>query len=74
GNSDTILDKSVVILAILVTFVITLFIFLFSRKIYNFLGYTGMLVFTRIMGLLLAAIAIDFVTTGILNIVQNYGF
>lgn len=74
GNSDTILDKSIVILAILVTFIITLFIFLFSRKIYKLLGYTGMLVFTRIMGLLLAAIAIDFVTTGILNIIQNYGF
>jgi multiple antibiotic resistance protein len=72
GNSDTILDKSVVILAIVVTFIITLYVFIFSRRLYKLMGYTGMLVFTRIMGLLLAAIAIEFITTGILNLFQNY--
>ncbi|ADI74223.1 multiple antibiotic resistance (MarC)-related protein [Methanohalobium evestigatum Z-7303] len=73
GNSDTILNKLVVILAIIATFIITLYVFIFSRRLYKIMGYTGMLVFTRIMGLLLAAISIEFITTGILNMFQNYG-
>ncbi|WP_292486651.1 MarC family protein [Methanohalobium sp.] len=74
GNSDTTLNKLVVIMAIIATFIITFYVFIFSRRLYKIMGYTGMLVFTRIMGLLLAAIAIEFITTGILNLFQNYGY
>jgi len=58
----------VTILAILATFGITLVMFRFSSELSKILGVTVTLVFTRIMGLLLGAIAINFLATGIKNI------
>ena len=72
GNTDVIEHKLLVGLAILLTFSISLFIFLFSRRINKWIGYTGMLVFTRIMGLFLAALAVNFITQGIWNIYQTF--
>ena len=60
--------KFVAILAILVTFAITFLMFRFSSPLSKILGVTVTLVFTRIMGLLLGAIAINFLATGIKNI------
>ncbi|WP_370573150.1 MarC family protein [Methanomethylovorans sp.] len=68
GSTDLMVQKFLVILSILLTFLVCLVVFLFSRRIYKYIGYTGMLVFTRIMGLFLAALAADFVTTGIWNV------
>jgi multiple antibiotic resistance protein len=68
GSIDSIGQKFLVIVSILLTFIVCLMIFLFSRRIYKHIGYNGMLVFTRIMGLFLAALAADFVTTGIWNV------
>lgn len=68
GSAASILQNGVVLLAIVLTFAITWAFFHFSRRIYKFLGYTGMLVFTRLMGLLLAAMAVNFITMGIWNI------
>lgn len=68
GGTETFGQKISIIIAILLTFVLCLYIFLFSRKINAFIGYNGMLVFTRVMGLLLAAIAVDLAATGIINI------
>ncbi|WP_338037431.1 hypothetical protein [Methanosarcina spelaei] len=39
-----------------------------SPRIHKFRGYNGMLVFTRSMGLLLGAIAVDLAAIGIINI------
>lgn len=72
GSTPVLEQKVIVILAVLATFLVSLIIFLFSRKIHKLVGYTGMLVFTRIMGLLLAALAVDFITTGIWNIYQAF--
>jgi len=60
--------KAVAILAILATFAITFLMFRFSSPLSKILGITVTLVFTRIMGLLLGAIAINFLATGIMNI------
>lgn len=68
GSTDSIGQKFLVIISILLTFLVCLLVFLSSRRIYRHIGYTGMLVFTRIMGLFLAALAADFVTTGIWNV------
>lgn len=68
GMAEGIEQKATVIISILLTFVVCLFIFLFSRRIHKFIGYNGMLVFTRLMGLLLAALAVDLTATGIINI------
>jgi multiple antibiotic resistance protein len=72
GNTDVIEHKLLVGLAILLTFSISLLIFIFSRRINKWVGYTGMLVFTRIMGLFLAALAVNFITQGVWNIYQTF--
>lgn len=68
GMADGIQQKAIVVVSIILTFIICLFIFLFSRRLHKFIGYNGMLVFTRLMGLLLAALAVDLTATGIINI------
>ncbi|MDW7732746.1 MAG: MarC family protein [Methanolobus sp.] len=72
GNSESAIQSLSVLLAILITFGISLILFHFSRRIYKFLGYTGMLVFTRLMGLLLAGLAVNFIATGIWNIYLSF--
>ncbi len=61
-------SKMIVIGAILLTFVITFLIFRFSDYFNKVVGMTGMLVTTRLMGLFLGAIAVDFISTGIKRI------
>jgi multiple antibiotic resistance protein len=68
GVAEGVQQKGIVLISIICTFIICLFIFLFSRRIHKFIGYNGMLVFTRLMGLLLAALAVDLTATGIINI------
>jgi multiple antibiotic resistance protein len=68
GVAEGVQQKGIVLISIIFTFIICLFIFLFSRRIHKFIGYNGMLVFTRLMGLLLAALAVDLTATGIINI------
>jgi multiple antibiotic resistance protein len=70
GVAQGIQQKAIVIISILLTFIVCLFIFLFSRRLHKFIGYNGMLVFTRLMGLLLAALAVDLTATGVINIFQ----
>jgi multiple antibiotic resistance protein len=72
GSALSIFQNLLVMIAILLTFVTTWIAFHFSRRIYKFLGYTGMLVFTRLMGLLLAAMAVNFVAVGIWNIYTSF--
>ncbi|WP_406661196.1 MarC family protein [Methanolobus sp. ZRKC3] len=72
SGSATIIQSGSVLLAIIATFGITLVLYRFSRRVYKLLGYTGMLVFTRLMGLLLAAMAVNFIVTGIWNIYMSF--
>ncbi|WP_319507136.1 MarC family protein [uncultured Methanolobus sp.] len=72
GSAVSILQNMAVMFAILLTFLITLILFRFSRRVYKFLGHTGMLVFTRLMGLLLAAMAVNFIALGIWNIYTSF--
>jgi multiple antibiotic resistance protein len=61
-------SKMLVIAAIIFTFVITYLIFRYADSFNKVVGMTGMLVMTRIMGLFLGAIAVDFISTGIKGI------
>lgn len=67
GSTETIGQKIIILTSIILTFIFCLYIFLFSRRIHTFTGYNGMLVFTRIMGLILAAIGVDLAARGIIN-------
>ncbi|RLG27449.1 hypothetical protein DRN85_00325 [Methanosarcinales archaeon] len=57
-----------VLAAIILTFFITWILFVTSEKIHHLLGVTGLRVITRMMGLILGAIAVQFITTGLWNI------
>lgn len=61
-------SRLVVIGAILLTFIITYLIFRFSDTYNRVVGLTGMMVMTRLMGLFLGAIAVDFIALGIKGI------
>jgi multiple antibiotic resistance protein len=67
-GTPTIDAKIIILFSIILTFVVSLYIFLFSRRIHKVIGYNGMLVFTRLMGLLLAALAVDLTAKGIIDI------
>ncbi len=60
--------KLIVMGAILSAFAITFMIFRFSDTFNKIVGLTGMMVMTRLMGLFLAAIAVDFISLGIKGI------
>jgi multiple antibiotic resistance protein len=68
GGTESIEQKIMILVSIILTFVLCLYIFLFARRIHKLIGYNGMLVSTRLMGLLLAALAVDLTATGIINI------
>jgi len=68
GGTETIVQKIIIIASIILTFIMCLYIFRFSRGIHKIIGYNGMLVFTRLMGLLLAALAVNLTAIGLINI------
>ena len=53
------------ILAVLIVLALTWIILRFINRIYKFLGKTGSLVIARVMALLIAAIAVQYVLTGV---------
>lgn len=70
GSAGSVLEKAIVILGIALTFVITLFVLKFSDYIDRVLGITGIMVLTRVMGLFLGAVAVNFVAVGAWNLYQ----
>ena len=68
GAATTLVEKALVMAAIVLTFIATYLIFRFSEYIEKVLGVTGIMVFTRIQGLILGAIAVNFVATGAWNL------
>lgn len=72
GSAASVMHGTLVIVSILLNYSVAWLMFHYSRKFYKLLGYTGMLVITRLMGLLLAAIAVNFVAIGVWNIYQSF--
>jgi multiple antibiotic resistance protein len=70
GAAATLPEKGLVLLAIALTFAATFFILKFSEYIDQALGITGIMVMTRIMGLILGAVAVNFVAVGAWNLYQ----
>lgn len=68
GTASGLAEKGVVLLALTATFIATYLILRSSEYVDRLLGVTGILVMTRIMGLLLGAIAVNFVAVGAWNI------
>ncbi|MCM1987797.1 MarC family protein [Methanococcoides seepicolus] len=61
-------QKTLIMLALVLTYSITLVTFLFSRRIHKKIGYNGMLVLTRLFGLFLGAISVSMIASGIWGI------
>lgn len=68
GAAVTLSQKAMVLAALIATFLATYFILRFSEYIDHALGITGIMVMTRIMGLILGAIAVNFVAVGAWNL------
>jgi len=68
GDAVNILEKALVLGALVLTFGATYLILRSSEYIDRVLGVTGIMVMTRIQGLILGAIAVTFVATGAWNI------
>jgi len=66
--SETIYEKFIVITAIVLTSIITKLMLDKSEILLKILGITGLQVMTRIMGIILAAMAVQFIITGIRTI------
>ena len=58
-------------LAVFVVLILTWIILRYINKVYHFLGKTGALVIARVMALLIAAIAIQYVLFGIAHFLEN---
>jgi multiple antibiotic resistance protein len=71
GAAGDITEKGLVLLAIVLTFLATFIILKFSEYIDQALGITGIMVMTRIMGLILGAVAVNFVAVGAWNLYRT---
>ncbi len=71
-TGETIVLKAVTLAAILVTFLISYLMFRYAEKVNRLLGITASLVISRVMGLILGAIAVNFIAVGIWNIYNSF--
>ena len=62
-------DTIIAILAVLVVMAITWITLRYIGKVYKFLGKTGSLIIARVMALLIAAIAVQYILTGVTHFV-----
>ncbi len=71
-TGETLVLKGVTVAAILATFLISYLLFRSAARVKNLLGMTASLVISRIMGLLLGAVAVNFIAVGIWNIYNSF--
>lgn len=64
SKATQLLDFSVIILSIAGTLIFTFLILRYAGRIFSLVGRTGLNVVTRVMGLLLCAMAIQFLIDG----------
>ena len=64
---------ALVYLAIFITMTLSYFILYYGKNIFDRMGRMGALAFSRVMGLILAAMAIQFILTGIVNFMVEHG-
>ena len=66
-RAKTIVDHGVIYLSIALTMLLSLIVLRQASRLARYLGATGINVMSRIMGLILAAIAVQFILTGLLE-------
>ena len=63
-RAATVTDQAVLLFSILLVFLVSYLLYIKSEYIFKIMGETGTKVITRIMGLILAAIAVQFIMDG----------
>lgn len=71
GNAVTFEQKSVVIFCIILVEILALLAMLGAGRLTAIMGPTGSSLLSRLMGILLAALAVQFVADGVLNIARQ---
>jgi len=64
-KSATIIDQAMIFVAVVIVMLISYYLLYFSDIFFKYLGKTGNQVISRIMGLILAAMSIEFIVEGI---------
>lgn len=72
GSTDLIINKALIIVAIIIVYSIVYVGLRFSRRINDILGITGSMVIIRLLGLFLAAIAVGMITSGLHGIYLSF--
>ncbi len=65
-------DLAAVFISIIATTLISYILLTYSQRIFNRMGRSGALAFSRIIGLLLAAVAVSFIMSGIFEAVNEF--
>ncbi len=73
SKAESPLHVSSVLFAILITLLLAYVIFIYGDKIFQRLGRVGARAFSRIMGLILTAIAVEFIIEGIHGVLIQWG-
>ena len=71
-SNDVVFDLAAIFISILITVATSYCLLRYAEPIFSRMGKSGAGAFTRIMGLLLAAIAIEFITTGTFSAIDSW--
>ena len=71
GSFPTLGGQAALLAIILASIVLTWFVFLLAERVDGFLGHTGRSILTRLLGVILAALAVQFVADGIKALVAS---
>ena len=71
-RANDLFDLTSVFVSIIATTLISYVLLTYSQRIFDRMGRSGALAFSRIMGLLLAAVAVSFVMSGIFEAVDEF--
>lgn len=71
GSYSGLLPRLGLILIVAANLLIAWLVFLVAERIDRFLGVTGRIVLTRLLGVILAALAVQFVTDGVLAVLRS---
>jgi len=72
SQSEDVFDMLSVVVAVLSTMFVAFILLKYSRQLFDKIGHSGTLAFSRIMGLILTAVAMNFIIEGIHGAIQIY--
>lgn len=71
-SNDMIVDMFSIFISIILTVIISYLLLTYSEPLFRRMGRSGAMAFSRIMGLLLAAVAVNFIISGVFQSINDY--